>query len=149
MFLALPPLPGLLFTPYKDTGINMDWNTGELSSAVVGRLQPVLAAMPAGLRGLTWAFATGECGAEQFGGFSPASLASANVDRFVQAGRGYIVSTGGANGAFTCGTDHSLTSSVAWHIGGYRGWIGGRADLLFQCASIFFENISYDICSSI
>nr|BBA94225.1 chitinase [Euglena gracilis] len=107
VFLGTYPLPsqGLLFTPYKDTGINMDWNTGVLSTAVAGRLQPVLAAMPAGLRGLTWAFATGECGAEQFGGFSPASLASANVDRFVQAGRGYIVSTGGANGAFTCGTD--------------------------------------------
>eukprot|EP00668_Euglena_longa_P042510 GGOE01056277.1.p1 GENE.GGOE01056277.1~~GGOE01056277.1.p1 ORF type:complete len:540 (-),score=112.73 GGOE01056277.1:149-1768(-) len=96
---------GQLLTVYKDTSINMDWNTGVLSTTVTGQFQPVVAAMPPGLQRLSWAFATGECGSETFAGFSSSLLASANVNLFIEAGKKYILSTGGANGAFTCSTD--------------------------------------------
>ncbi|KAJ9522678.1 hypothetical protein QJQ45_019762, partial [Haematococcus lacustris] len=96
---------GLLFSPYKDVTINMEWNTKTISSLLTGSRQPVTQVMPPGNRVLTWAFATGECGSENWGGVPGAQLAAANVQAFVQAGKQYIISTGGAAGAFTCGSD--------------------------------------------
>jgi len=61
---------------------------------------------------LTWAFATGECGSENWGGISVA-LEASNVQAFVNAGKKYIVSTGGAAGSFTCGSDSGFSSFVS------------------------------------
>ncbi|AKJ30181.1 glycosyl hydrolase [Caldimonas brevitalea] len=94
-----------MFGPYKDVTINMDFNTNVISTAVPGSRQPLLDALPSGVRTVTWAFATGECGQESWGGIQPAALVQANVQRFVSAGRNYIISTGGAAGAFTCSSD--------------------------------------------
>jgi hypothetical protein len=58
-----------------------------------------------GLKTVTWAFATGECGGENWGGLAPSAVATANVQSFASAGRQYIISTGGAAGSFTCGSD--------------------------------------------
>lgn len=57
---------------------------------------------------LTWAFATGECGQEKWGAQSAQQVADANVGAFEQAGVGYIVSTGGQGGVFTCATDEGM-----------------------------------------
>lgn len=96
-----------MFGPYKDTGINMNWNTNVISTEVTGASAPVsmLSVLPQGLKTVTWAFATGECGQETWGGVNPADLASANVQAFEAAGIAYILSTGGAAGSFTCSTD--------------------------------------------
>lgn len=96
---------GFVFSPYKDITINMDWNTNIISSSVTGTRRPVLDILPANNKALTWAFATGECGSENWGGLTPSAVASANVQRFVSAGKRYIISTGGAAGSFTCGSD--------------------------------------------
>lgn len=57
---------------------------------------------------LTWAFATGECGAEKWGDESGHQVADAHVAAFDQAGVDYIVSTGGQGGIFTCATDEGM-----------------------------------------
>lgn len=57
---------------------------------------------------LTWAFATGECGAEKWGDESAQQVADAHVAAFDQAGVDYIVSTGGQGGIFTCATDEGM-----------------------------------------
>ena len=46
-----------MFSPYKDVGINFDWNQNIISTSILGSLQPILDVFqgPA----LTWAFATG------------------------------------------------------------------------------------------
>lgn len=62
---------------------------------------------------LTWAFATGECGEERWGDESADAVAQANVAAFAAAGVGYIVSTGGAEGVFTCATDAGMERFVA------------------------------------
>jgi hypothetical protein len=62
---------------------------------------------------LTWAFATGECGAENWGGMTASTFASANVPAFTNAGKKYIVSTGGAAGSFTCGTDSGFSTFLS------------------------------------
>ncbi|KAF0813752.1 putative bifunctional chitinase/lysozyme [Andreprevotia sp. IGB-42] len=106
------PLPGFVFGPYKDITINLDWNTNIMSTMVTGSRQPVLGVLPAGVKMVTWAFATGECGSENWGGLTPAAVASANVQRFVSAGKNYIISTGGAAGSFTCGSDAGFNKFI-------------------------------------
>ena len=60
----------------------------------------------------TWAFASGECGEERWGELDGAAVSADNVQRFVQAGVGYIVSTGGQGNVFTCVTDEGMKAFV-------------------------------------
>ena len=46
----------------------MNWNTNVISTQVTGTLQGLLTVLPTNLRAVTWAFATGECGSENWGG---------------------------------------------------------------------------------
>lgn len=88
----------------------MNWNTNIISSKVTGALTPLTQVMPAGLSAITLAFATGECGSENWGGVPGAALASANIPTLVAAGKRYIISTGGAAGSFTCGSMAGFTT---------------------------------------
>ncbi len=90
----------------------MNWNTNVMSTAVTGSLQPVLSVMPAKLGTLTWSFATGECGSENWGGIPGQSVADANVKNFVAASKNYILSTGGAAGSFTCASDAGFDTFI-------------------------------------
>ena len=114
-----PPAPAptpstgtVVFSPYKDITVSMNWNTNVISTAVTGTLSPLLTVTPAKLPMVTWAFATGECGSETWGGLAPAAVASANVQTFVSAGKKYVLSTGGAAGSFTCGSDAGFETFV-------------------------------------
>ena len=91
----------------------MNWNTNVISSNVTGSLQGVLTVMPTNLRALTWAFATGECGSENWGGLAGAAIAAANVQNFLSMGKQYILSTGGAAGSFTCGSDAGFEQFIS------------------------------------
>ena len=107
------PAPGsVTYGPYKDITVSMNWNTNVISTAVTGTLSPVLSVKPAKLKEITWAFATGACGSENWGGLQAAAVASANVQNFVSAGTKYIVSTGGAAGSFTCANDTDFETFV-------------------------------------
>jgi chitinase len=98
--------PSLLFSPYKDTSINMNWNTNLITTSVSGAPTGLAADLVKnGGKTITLAFATGECGSENFGGVPGAAMATANVSVLSGAGVDYIVSTGGAAGSFTCGSD--------------------------------------------
>ncbi|WP_141289506.1 glycosyl hydrolase family 18 protein [Ideonella azotifigens] len=108
-----PAPTALVFGSYKDITVNLNWNTNELSTQVTGSLQPVLSVLPARQHSATWAFATGECGAENWAGVTPAALVSANVSKWVAAGRKYIISTGGAAGSFSCGSDAGFEKFLA------------------------------------
>jgi hypothetical protein len=101
----------------------MDWNTNAIQSAVGGVAAPIGADLVAsGGRTVTLAFATGECGDESWGGVAGATLAKANVSALVASGARYIVSTGGANGPFTCGSDAGFAAFVSrWQSAGLVG----------------------------
>ena len=107
-----PPPSGFIFSPYKDITISMNWNTNVMSSAVTGSLQPLLNVMPTNLQAVTWGFATGECGSENWGGLQGAAVAAANVQNFVSMGKYYILSTGGAAGSFSCGSDAGFDTFI-------------------------------------
>ncbi len=97
------------FAAYKDITLNANFNTGLQQSAVTGTVQPVTTAMPN--KTLVWAFATGTCDAESWAGITPAMEAT-NVQAFVNAGKNYIISTGGANGAFDCSSGQGLINFI-------------------------------------
>ena len=110
---------GLLFSPYKDVTINMNWNTYQMQSAASGSVLPVVGSgslvsqyVPK-LPALTLAFATGSCGSETWGGVSGASLAAENVPQLHAANLNYVVSTGGAAGTFTCASTAGMESFIA------------------------------------
>ena len=119
-----PPAAGsLVFSPYKDITINLDWNTNIMSTLVTGTRIPVVGSgslvstQVPNLGAITLAFATGECGSENWGGVPGASFASANIARLNSAGVNYIVSTGGQAGVFSCGS----TAGMAAFLSRYGG----------------------------
>jgi chitinase len=110
---------GLLFSPYKDVTINMNWNTDQMQSAVEGSAIPVVGSgsvvsnYVSKLPAITLAFATGACGSENWGGVPGASFASENVPQLNSAGLNYVVSTGGEAGTFTCTSASGMESFIA------------------------------------
>jgi hypothetical protein len=112
VFSVVPPVTKV-FSPYKDVSINANWNTYVISSQVgQSSLQPLVPNLPTSIPTVTWAFATGECGQENWGGILGADLANANVASFVSAHKNYIISTGGAAGVFTCSTNQGMLNFV-------------------------------------
>src|SRR3984893_11052874 len=107
---------GFIFSPYKDITISLNWNTNVISTAVTGALTPLLNVMPSNLKTVTWAFATGECGSENWGGLSPSAVAGANVQDFISSGKNYVISTGGAAGSFTCGSDSGFEKFIQTYL---------------------------------
>jgi hypothetical protein len=112
-----------VFSAYKDTSISMNWNTNVISTNVTGSLTPLAQELPGtGSKTITLAFATGECGSESFGGVPGAALASANAQALASAGVKYIISTGGAAGTFTCGSDSGFATFInRWATSGLIG----------------------------
>ncbi len=108
--VGTPPPPGpVTFSSYHDVTVNADFNTGLQRSNVTGTIQPVTSAMPN--KTLIWSFATGTCDSETWAGITPAMEAT-NVQAFVNAGKNYIISTGGANGSFDCSSGQGLINFI-------------------------------------
>ncbi len=109
----------LVFTAYKDMTVGMNWNTYALGTTVTGTTRPlfgaggVLASSATALDAVTLAFATGECGSEIWGGVPATTFASANIPALEDAGIDYVVSTGGAAGAFHCSSAAGLRDFIA------------------------------------
>jgi chitinase len=113
----------LVFSSYKDTSISMNFNTNVISTRITGALTPIATELPAaGEKTVTLAFATGECGSENWAGTPGATFAATNAPLLAQAGMKYMVSTGGANGVFTCGTDAGMEKFIGeWSSAGLIG----------------------------
>jgi chitinase len=109
---ARKPPASFVFSQYKYTPVYMNYNDDVISSAVTGTDQPLIDAMPANNTAITLAFATGTCGSETWGGLSAAELISANMQNFVNAGKYYIISTGGAGASFLCPTTSAFLAFV-------------------------------------
>lgn len=102
-------------SPYKDTGVYSAWpNLIATAVTSLGTPTPLSGDLvSSGMKSVVLAFAVGECGAETWSGVDGATLATANVALLNQAGITYRVSTGGANGAFTCGTQAGFNTFVS------------------------------------
>ncbi|WP_323119851.1 glycoside hydrolase family 18 protein [Burkholderia alba] len=100
---------GFIYSPYFYSG---DYDGDQLNTTVTGSSQILLKVMPAKLQAVTWAFATGNCGSEDWSGVSASAFAKANVQSFVDAGKQYIVSTGGAGASFICNSDANFAKFI-------------------------------------
>ncbi|UTY55968.1 glycosyl hydrolase [Massilia sp. erpn] len=92
--------PQFVYSPYRHLPLDG-------AAASINALQGLDA------KALSWAFAVGECGAETWGGQPGQTVAAAKVPQFVAAGIGYIVSTGGQGGIFTCSSDEGMEKFIA------------------------------------
>ena len=109
---SIAPPAAFVFSAYKDISVAMNWNTNVISSSVTGSNQAVTRLMSTANSTLTWAFASGECGSENWVGSTPAQVAS-NVQGFVNARMKYILSTGGADGMFqSAGSDAGFDTFI-------------------------------------
>jgi hypothetical protein len=100
---AAPPLAG--FVPYKDT----------TQGQAAGQAHIVWRTDRPALPEAVWAFASGECGQERWGPVPGPAFAAVNLP--APAGQRYWVSTGGAEGRFTCPTLAGLRAFVARYDG--------------------------------
>ena len=111
---------GLLFSPYKDVTINMNWNTYQMQSAVEGQ-RPCRWWAPA-----AWCRPTsrscprsrsrsrpGPAAARPGAAPRLPTWAAENVPQLNSAGLNYVVSTGGEAGTFTCTSTAGMESFIA------------------------------------
>lgn len=112
-----------LFSPYKDTTIDLNWNTNVITTKVSGTATSLASDLSrSGGQAITLAFATGECGSENWGGLAGEMLAKANLSALQDAGLRYMISTGGAAGTFTCGSDAGMKTFIErWRSPGLIG----------------------------
>src|SRR5699024_1234838 len=101
-----------VFGPYKDVGVNADWNSGLFSTTLNGQREPLDQAVPDNLRSVTLAFATGQCGSESWAGLGDAKKLFKNFKALDDAGIYYIVSTGGLAGSFSCSSGSALVKFI-------------------------------------
>ena len=97
--------PRVVYSPYKHLAIHNDPASNVITIAPGGKHVPYIGHSK---QPLTWAFASGECGEENWGGQPAQAVADANVAAFAAAGTGYIISTGGQGNVFTCGSDEGM-----------------------------------------
>lgn len=104
---AVHAAPAVVVSPYKH--LPQHWPANSVITVAQGAFL-AQAGRPAAL---TWAFATGECGSETWQGRPGQAVAAANNHAFERAGVGYIVSTGGQGGVFTCASDAGMERFIA------------------------------------
>ncbi len=108
------PLP-FVFSPYKDITLALAAQQPVIATALHGDATPIVqeGVLPREVGTVTWAFASGECGAETWDRIDAQALADANVQPHVRAGLNYIVSTGGEAASFSCGSDEAMERFIA------------------------------------
>ena len=117
-FIKNPVLP-TVYSAYKDIGINANWSQQPLvistlvnpAGGLFSSPQPLATSLPKTMPAVTLAFATGDCTNATWNGVKEDEIAS-NLPLFVKAGKNYIISTGGANGSFTCSSNTGMVNFI-------------------------------------
>jgi hypothetical protein len=102
---AVEPSPRVVYSPYKHLAMHNDPASNVITVAPDGKRVPYIGHSK---QTLTWAFASGECGEENWDGPPAQAVADANVPAFAASGVDYIISTGGQGNVFTCGSDEGM-----------------------------------------
>lgn len=113
----LPKVKGPLhFSPYLDFNLAVEGGQPIDNTHFSGTAKSIIniASHPnlKGLKALSLAFATGECGKEHWGGLNAQALASANLLALQQADVRYTIATGGSGGIFTCDNQNGMDTFI-------------------------------------
>ena len=117
--LAAPAaeIKGVIFSPYMDLSLPVQAEPATALSGFIGRIRAWVGlpatVYPHGLNALTLAFATGECGAEHWDDKDAQTVADSHIKALRRAGIQYIISTGGAQGMFTCDSEQGMEQFIS------------------------------------
>lgn len=104
------------FSPYLDLNLAVEAGTPLANTFFSANTKSIIKVPNTppfqGLRALTLAFATGECGKEHWGTLNAQRMAMANIPALQQANLGYMISTGGVDGMFTCQTEAGMDAFI-------------------------------------
>lgn len=110
-------MTGFLYSPYLDINVPLQTESGasaaSSSNAVAPPVEWPTPVLPDGIKFLTLAFATGECGSERWNGREAQTVADSSIQTVQRAGIGYVISTGGARGVFTCASEQGMEKFIA------------------------------------
>lgn len=106
-----------LYSPYLDINVPLQAESGATAPSPAGSATPTPVELPAtvlpdGIKSLTLAFATGECGSERWSGREAQTVVDSSIKSVQRAGIGYVISTGGAQGIFTCGSEQGMEKFI-------------------------------------
>jgi hypothetical protein len=126
------PTTGTVYSAYKDIGINANWNNLQISTKVLNSSASFPSSLVSvvsntAMNTISWAFATGECGSENWAGMNASQFATQNINDFNNAGLKYIISTGGASGTFTCSTPAGMDAFLNRYMS--KGFVGLDFDI--------------------
>ena len=126
---------------YKEISIDMNWENTTISSNIRGEKEQLVNIMNSG-DGVRLSFATGECGSETWADVSADAFAKANIGLLNSHGIQYTISTGGANGVFTCsstsGADKFLNHYKGPQLQGFDFYIMSEKDLSALMLSVSY-----------
>ncbi len=112
-----------LFSPYLDVNIPLQAESPPGKSVSAEQTEPApeasTATIPHGIKALTLAFATGECGNERWGDMDVQTVIHTSIRAFQRSRIAYVISTGGAQGVFTCTSEQGMTEFIAHYNTGY------------------------------
>ena len=117
--LGEPPreMKGFLYSPYLYVNLPPQTAAITFSRSMLERVRSLIGLpgsdFPDGVKALTLAFATGECGAEHWDGFSGDSMVNATLAKLRRSNIDYVISTGGADGVFTCSSEQGMEKFIA------------------------------------
>ena len=117
--LGEPPreMQGFLYSPYLYVNLPPQTAANTFSRAMLERVRTLIGLpgrdFPDGIKALTLAFATGECGAEHWDGLGADTMVNATLAKLRRSNIDYVISTGGADGVFTCSSEKGMEKFIA------------------------------------
>ena len=117
--LGQPPreMKGFLYSPYLYVNLPPQMAAPTFMSAMLERVKSLVGLpgddFPQGVKALTLAFATGECGKEHWDGVGADGMVNATLVKLRRSDIDYVISTGGADGIFTCNSEQGMEKFLA------------------------------------
>ena len=112
------PMKPFVFSPYFDIHVALQSEPVNPEPPSAWTRTKTLLGVPANvfpeqLKALTLAFATGECGREHWAGLGAQQMLESHVAGLRRAGISYVISTGGAQGVFTCASEQGMQEFIS------------------------------------
>ena len=117
--LSKPPrkMKDFLYSPYLYVNLPSQISAITFSRSMQERMRSLIGLpgrdFPDGVKALTLAFATGECGAERWDGLDSDSMVNATLTKLQRSNIDYVISTGGADDVFTCSSEQGMEKFIA------------------------------------
>ena len=110
-------LKGFLYSPYLYVNLPPQMAAPTFISSMLERVKSLIGLpgneFPQGVKALTLAFATGECGQEHWDGVGAQDMVKATLVKLQRSDIDYVISTGGADGIFTCNSEQGMEKFIA------------------------------------